>query len=475
MVVFGGKLVGSRLGLGALAASAGVLVLSHGSVAEACSCLPSTVESSYHQSSDVAAVTPLLGYRHGAERWYLARVSEVYKGCTEANDLVLLATPSSSASCGGQLEIGVKYLINAQRSGSVLGVAKLAFGSCQYNLPTGELDAHDREFLAGRSVCCGDECACVDGSALVQCFANPCDVTPACNDEALCEANYCGGCNAEFYDESGYAACQPAGECHTDADCMAGEWCRQAPESEPGEPTYECVPFVAAGGSCEGFTLPWFFERCAPGLVCDTPDFVADAPGTCRAPCSSLSDCPDGEYCASDGTCDSDGQCEITADCTLDGNTFIAPLCVGYPTCGAPEGCGWACGDPACMDTWGYDFGPCDAVLGFGMFGGACTTISGCDAGPLSLFETERACRDACEAAPPPECSSDADCAQTGCSGQVCAAETVFTTCEYRDEYACFQDPAVTACGCDAGRCGFDQTPELAACLDGAGAPALLP
>jgi eight-cysteine-cluster-containing protein len=465
--------VWTRLGLGALAASSGVTL--HASAAEACSCLPATVESSYNQSSDVAAVIPLFSYRYGAERWYLARIVKAYKGCAEAGDLVLLTTPSSSASCGAELELGENQLVNAQRSGSALGLPKLTFGACLYNVPTSKLDEQDREFLAGRSVCCGDECTCVDGSELVQCFANPCDVTPACSSEARCEANYCGGCNAEFYDESGHAVCQGSGECRVDADCAAGQWCRQAPESEPGEPTYECVPFAAAGDFCEGFTLPWFFERCAPGLVCDTPDYVADASGRCRAPCSSVADCPEGEYCASDGTCDSDGQCETSADCALDGNTFIAPLCVGYPTCDVGNGCGWACGDPACMDSWGHDFGPCDAVLGFGIFGGACTTISGCDAGPYSLFETEAACRDACEAAPPPECSSDADCAPTGCSGQVCAAQPVTTTCEFREEYACFQDPALTRCGCDGGRCGFDQTPELAACLDAAGAPALFP
>ena len=38
---------------------------------------------------------------------------------------------------------------------------------------------------------------------MVRCFADPCTVTrcPAYPD-ARCLANYCGGCNAVFYDEN---------------------------------------------------------------------------------------------------------------------------------------------------------------------------------------------------------------------------------------------------------------------------------
>lgn len=56
-----------------------------------------------------------------------------------------------------------------------------------------------------------------------------------------------------------------------------------------------------------------------------------------------------------------------------------------------------------------------------------------------------------------------ADCFRTGCSGQVCADEDVVTTCEWRDEYACY---AEATCERQAdGACGWTETPELAACL----------
>ena len=63
----------------------------------------------------------------------------------------------------------------------------------------------------------------------------------------------------------------------------------------------------------------------------------------------------------------------------------------------------------------------------------------------------------------------DGGCVATGCSGQLCAEEPVATTCEWRPEYACCRD---ARCGRFAagGRCGWESTPELAACLEQSGA-----
>lgn len=268
--------------LGVASMSAGLAVVLQARIADACSCTPSSVESSYQFSSDVVTATPLFGFVVGSEQRYLAHVTATFKGCTKKGRLVLLTTPSSSATCGSSLQPGTQYLINGDRDGSAFGLPKLGFNLCGYNLPADELSAHDLQFLSGRTVCCGDECRCADGSQPVACFANPCEVTPACEEAVRCEANYCGGCNAELYDEAGRAVCQP-----------------EAPE---------------------------------PGA-----------------------------------------------------------------------------------------------------------------------------------------CSTDSDCFQTGCSGQLCAAQDVITTCEFREEFACFQDPATTTCGCDGGRCAFADTPELEACLAAAG------
>ncbi|WP_437996668.1 hypothetical protein WMF26_37605 [Sorangium sp. So ce185] len=64
------------------------------------------------------------------------------------------------------------------------------------------------------------------------------------------------------------------------------------------------------------------------------------------------------------------------------------------------------------------------------------------------------------------------DCRPTGCSGQICAdaGDEVVTTCEWREEYACFDKFGVCERGA-SGECGWRETPELEACLGG-GEPA---
>lgn len=61
-----------------------------------------------------------------------------------------------------------------------------------------------------------------------------------------------------------------------------------------------------------------------------------------------------------------------------------------------------------------------------------------------------------------------ANCAKGGCSGQVCANTAAISTCEWRDEYACYR---TATCAAQAdGHCAFTQTPELRMCIANAGA-----
>jgi hypothetical protein len=68
-----------------------------------------------------------------------------------------------------------------------------------------------------------------------------------------------------------------------------------------------------------------------------------------------------------------------------------------------------------------------------------------------------------CIANPPPPPPPAAACVKTGCSGQICADQQMVSTCEFRPEYACYQ--AATCQRQANGKCGFTQTPALAACL----------
>jgi hypothetical protein len=57
-----------------------------------------------------------------------------------------------------------------------------------------------------------------------------------------------------------------------------------------------------------------------------------------------------------------------------------------------------------------------------------------------------------------------APCHVGGCSSQVCSEwQDVVTTCEWRDEYACYRGGRCEPQG--DGRCGWTPTPELLACL----------
>lgn len=551
--------------------------------AQACSCLPSTIESSYRDATDVVSADIWLTLSFGGTRWYLGSVRDVYKGCHDAGELILVETAASGAECGITFQTGERYLVQGDADGSLFGIPRVHTALCAYNVREQLLTEDEREFLASRMVCCGDECECADDSEPVQCLVNPCEVAPPC-PEGECVANYCGGCRAEFYDDDGHAVCLPQSECETDAECEDDEWCRRADPSEQADPALvamECVPFVGEGETCNGFTLPWAFERCAEGLVCDTPARLPDAPGVCARGCESDSDCAAAQYCSSERVCVADGSCGSDVDCSLPGNDYLRPACVGYGVCGLDSNaCGWECGSsgcgelagwdfgaceallgwgvregtceaisgcradpfqlftseaeclkaceaPECSDLGGVDFGPCEAVLGYGIVDGQCRVISGCDAGDERLFASQSDCiagcdegcygdadcadGEACNAAevclsppgcypgdacpavcygrcvaaeftdgdaatsarsdaagePAAECESAADCVVTGCSGQVCASQPVFTTCEWRAEYACYDD-AYTSCGCFEGRCGWEATQALAECLESA-------
>jgi hypothetical protein len=192
---------------------------------------------------------------------------------------------------------------------------------------------------------------------------------------------------------SGYCVNAPE-SCSADSDCPSGNWCRV---TEAGGRA--CVPFAQAGARCDGFTVPWAYERCSPELVCDLPEFVADAPGICRRQCKSSADCTSSEYCGTDSLCHADGTCDRSVDCVSEGNDYPRILCVGYPVCsgGLSNGrCGWQCGDPRCTDLRGVDFGKCDALLGWAVVGGKCTSVSGCSAGNFKLFASQSDCAVAC-------------------------------------------------------------------------------
>lgn len=60
-------------------------------------------------------------------------------------------------------------------------------------------------------------------------------------------------------------------------------------------------------------------------------------------------------------------------------------------------------------------------------------------------------------------CAPALPCKATGCSGQICSDEDIASTCEWREEYACYKT-AICERG-TTGACGWRNTPELTSCL----------
>lgn len=68
-----------------------------------------------------------------------------------------------------------------------------------------------------------------------------------------------------------------------------------------------------------------------------------------------------------------------------------------------------------------------------------------------------------------PDSVSSKKCVIGGCSGQLCgdaSSEPLMSTCEYREEYACYKD-AVCEVQKSTGECGWTETKDLTVCLEG--------
>jgi hypothetical protein len=178
--------------------------------AQACSCVQPDLIRSYREVTDVIRGRTVGSWVVGSNTYYAMRVKKVFKGCTTVDRIVYLTTPTSSATCGQELKVGKVYLITGDETPSSYTRPVFAFNICGFNKRPKHLTTDERAFLRGRPVeCNGSFVECADGSSLVSCFVDPCQVSTCATANSVCEANYCGGCHAEFYDSSNNAACYP--------------------------------------------------------------------------------------------------------------------------------------------------------------------------------------------------------------------------------------------------------------------------
>jgi hypothetical protein len=173
-------------------------------VASACSCLQPSVERSWHESTDMLRGTVLGVRQQGQVLKYKVEVEQPYSGCTEAGQVVVIRTPVSSASCGTRLDVGETYLLSATLTTDEPEV--YAISACGFNRLWSAVDAETRIYLNSRPVYCDEtgDLSCASGQFPVQCFADPCKVSPACEEATYCEFNPCAAapCSAEYYDST---------------------------------------------------------------------------------------------------------------------------------------------------------------------------------------------------------------------------------------------------------------------------------
>jgi hypothetical protein len=226
--------------------------LSMESPAAACKCLPPDPYRSYENADHVlhVRVQGLLSQSASRRSYAAVLVDDDYKGCLTARTRVVIETATSSASCGMSLRAG-EYLLHGHLVGAQRGIPRLSVGTCDLNVRWKELTDEQRAYLDSRFVCCGDECSCADGSEPVNCFVDPCRVSSCDVPGAECRSNYCGGCNAEWVDESGASVCEQDAAC--DYDDTARRYVARSPTA------CMAVRFACAAGESA------FFDDCGCG------------------------------------------------------------------------------------------------------------------------------------------------------------------------------------------------------------------
>lgn len=125
----------------------------------------------------------------------------------------------------------------------------------------------------------------------VNCFARPCDTSTCNQSHVACVDNYCGGCNAIFFDAAGHGVCTPA-SVKTKQESNENNAVKVESEMEQS--------------------------------------------------CTRDGDCSAEHYC-SRGICRAFGTCGNRADCLNPGNIYAAILCVGPLSCTNEGVCARTC------------------------------------------------------------------------------------------------------------------------------------
>jgi eight-cysteine-cluster-containing protein len=253
--------------------------------AAACKCAQPGVERSYAVADDVLQVLVLntLPAPTGLRRYLALTTSDAFKGCIARRSLVVVQTNSESSACGATFPLGSHQLLFTSSLGRRFGLPVLSTGTCNGNREWSEVTKEELAFLGSRDNCCGESCQCVN-SEPVQCLIDPCQVSECSDPDATCKANYCGGCNAEWFTPEGMpATCEPPARPEAVAPCRhsgcSAEVCL-GPDDEDVltpcvvRPEFACLAFTTcaphADGVC-GFTQTSRYLSCLDDVATTPP------------------------------------------------------------------------------------------------------------------------------------------------------------------------------------------------------------
>lgn len=283
------------------------------------------------------------------------------------------------------------------------------------------------------------------------------------------------------------------GMCVSDADCTkpgskcnANEICLPPPDGSPADVCWgQCVP-KQAGDTCEGV------GDCPDGMICECVGgggggFVP--PNAFVPPCVNLCVPTDDPPPVDDGMCQSDADCKDPwTKCNA------ADVCLPPPDGGMANVCWGECVPKEAGDACIQDADcPGDMLCQCGGFGAPnafvpcfleCTPpddpppadtwcAEDADCPPGQICDSNGPSPWAFppppdEGAPPPPLPSGSctnPCITTGCSGIICAAEPVNSTCNWEPSYACYAEDLCGAFG-ENGACQWQENEAFETCME---------
>lgn len=211
----------------------------------ACRCMPKTWNETLTQPESLVFRGTVTKVEPAADDFsqnkYIVQLGRVFKGCNiKGNERVLMTSYTDSATCGVVLALGASYLFSTGPTQPIDNTTRVGLGprtkitqtvwasSCKYNQEWSDVPAevlatlrsyqNQKMCQAPKTCKTGADCPiknsfCDSGKCMAigapcpsdrpqtSCVAEPCAVATPCSVEgSKCYNDYCGGCNAIFFD-----------------------------------------------------------------------------------------------------------------------------------------------------------------------------------------------------------------------------------------------------------------------------------